>query len=592
MQANGSRDTIRVSVILTASALFATSFIYFLFFGNYALYFQETQTIFLFSADFLKEFLSRPGGLVEYAGRFVTQFYFSRAAGSLITALFIVIPFLMLLHSNRRRGLNTGMAILTAAIPSVLLATMQANYFHPAEFNLGIIAVLLLVSLSSENTFSGSKWHFILPFSAFAYYILGAFFIIFLVLFSARCLVFNKGKERFLPLISFTFSSLIIFFLSWQFIFLVPWQQLLLSPLPLLKSPQYVIFFIALISLICLYPFFQVFLLRFDRPILAHRALLLSVPVVIAAVMTGFFSGVHNEQTSRVVELERLAFAGKWKDAVEFHEKKPSRNLISEYFYNLALAESGQLCDRMFMSGQDFGTSALVLPWGDDHLNRGAYFYYAVGLFNEAYRWAYEEMVVLGKRPQNIEMLAKTALINGDYRMALKYAYILKKTLFYRSMGRSIGNMCLNPELAAMDPEISEKRKIIPSGEFFIQFNEPQNNLPLILKSQPGNRYAFEYYMAGHLLTKNVEVAVTYVKGMKEAGYTRIPRYIEEALLIYSNSTGSMPDLGGLEVSFESRSRFENYFNAYVSARQVPSTMKDKMQKQFGDTYWFYYHFK
>jgi hypothetical protein len=482
--------------------------------------------------------------------------------------------------------------LLIAAIPTLLLGAMQANYFHPAEFNLGLITVILLFLYLPGTIFSGRKQLLALPFSAIAYYAMGAFFFVFIILFTVRSVVFTRGRERYLSPLALATSAGFVLILSWQLIFPLPWQPLLLSPLPLLKSPLYVILFILTISITCLYPAIQALLRKNTSSLLNHKSIFWSVPALAAGTMVLLINGIHNDQTSRVVELERLAFAGKWQEAADFHEKQPSRNLISEYFYNLALAESGQLCDRMFNSGQDFGISALVLPWGDDHLNRGAYFYYAIGLFNEAHRWAYEEMVVLGKRPQNIEMLAKTALINGDYRMALKYAAILKKTLFYRSLGQSVTDMCVDHALIESNPEISAKRKIIPAGEFFIQFNEPQNNLPLILKAQPGNKPAFEYYMAGHLLTKNVEVAVTYVSRMKNVGYTRIPRYIEEALLIYSNSTGSMPDLGGLDISMESRRRFENYFNAYVAARQIPSSMKDRMEKQFGDTYWYYYHFK
>jgi len=241
---------------------------------------------------------------------------------------------------------------------------------------------------------------------------------------------------------------------------------------------------------------------------------------------------------------------------------------------------------------QDFGSGALLLPWGDEHLNRGAYFYYTVGLTNEAQRWAYEEMVVYGYRPQNIKLLAKTCLINGDLRMAEKYLNILKKTIYYRNFAKEYSKMIVSPELINSDPELSGKRKILPKSSFFIQFNEPQNNLPLLLASQPGNKKAFEYYIAGLLLTKNIEVVMNSISKMKEVGYVRIPRFIEEAVMIYYNSTKSFPDLGGLEVSLETQERFRQYFSAFVEARKNSSTLKETMQKKFGNTFWYYYHFK
>lgn len=325
----------------------------------------------------------------------------------------------------------------------------------------------------------------------------------------------------------------------------------------------------------------------FDKKIYYFGSGAVVVIVTILLVFTKF-----NPETAKVIEIERFIYAGKWNDAIRLHEKSPSKNLIGQYFYNIALSETDQLCDRLFTGSQDFGTGSLVLPWGDEHLNRGAYFYYSVGLINEAHRWAYEEMVVYGYRPQNIKILAETSLLNSDFRMARKYTSILKKTIYYRAIAKKYEAMANNPALISSDPSLGAKLKILPKSNFFIKFNEPQTNLPLILESQPDNRRAFEYYMAGLLLTKNVEIAVNNIAKMKEAGYTRIPRYIEEAVLIYQNSTKLVPDLGGLTISGETQRRFEQYFSAYIAARNNPSTLKEKMEEKFGNTFWFYFQFK
>ena len=152
--------------------------------------------------------------------------------------------------------------------------------------------------------------------------------------------------------------------------------------------------------------------------------------------------------------------------------------------------------------------------------------------------------------------------------------------------------MADNPDLIPSHPELGAKLKILPRNNFFIQFNEPQNNLPLILEGQPDNRKAIEYYLAGLLLTKKVEIAVNNIRNMKTSGYTRIPRHIEEAVMIYYNSQGVFPDLGGLTINPETQARFNQYFAAYVGARQNPALLKEKMQANFGNTFWYYFHFK
>ncbi|MBE3086607.1 MAG: hypothetical protein IMZ64_10380, partial [Bacteroidetes bacterium] len=381
------------------------------------------------------------------------------------------------------------------------------------------------------------------------------------------------------------------FLIFWKIIFLQPVEHIILFPLPLLENAAYKATFFILTGYIVFYPLICRVAIMGKNSRLNKRFYSFMSIILVFAIAIFLLFKIYNPQTARVVELERLIFGGKWDEAIRFQEKKPSKNLIGQYFYNIALSETDQLCDRLFFGSQDFGAGSLVLPWGDEHLNRGAYFYYSIGLINEAHRWAYEEMVVYGYRPQNIKLLAKTSLINGDYRMARKYINILKRTIYYRDWAKKFEEMADNPDLIRSHPELGAKLKILPKNNFFIKFNEPQNNLPLLLEAQPDNRKAFEYYLAGLLLTKNVEVAVNNIAKMKEMGYTRIPRHIEEAVLIYYNSKKVFPDLGGLTISIETKERFDQYFATYINGRNNPSLLKEKMQEKFGNTFWFYFHF-
>ncbi len=114
----------------------------------------------------------------------------------------------------------------------------------------------------------------------------------------------------------------------------------------------------------------------------------------------------------------------------------------------------------------------------------------------------------------------------------------------------------------------------------------------MLVDENPDNRRAFEYMMSWLMLGKNVDILVNNIRLMKNMGYTRIPRHIEEAILIYYNSTGAFPDLGGLSISNETMMRFDQYFASYMQARQNPSLLKETMKKEFGNTFWYYFHFK
>jgi hypothetical protein len=114
----------------------------------------------------------------------------------------------------------------------------------------------------------------------------------------------------------------------------------------------------------------------------------------------------------------------------------------------------------------------------------------------------------------------------------------------------------------------------------------------MLVDENPRNRRAFEYMMSWLMLSKEVDMLAYNIRLMKKMNYARIPRHIEEAVLIYYNSQHKLPEMGGLTISNETRIRFDRYFSAYVTARQDPSTLKERMQKQFGNTFWYYFHFK
>jgi hypothetical protein len=578
-------------VYISLGLFFAISFVYFCFVANYILFFQETQSLFIFSGEYLHSYLLKPGGLLEYSAKFLTQFYAGRFSGSLLISVILTLPGFILFFINKRLIPGTSFSLPLIMIPSCLLLLMQANYYHMMEYNLGFILILLYYMFSIS---SGEKYHCILVLILFPlfYYVAGAYFMIFGGMYIIHTLFLEKGKQKYTYILLLLTVAAASFLIFWKILFLQPVKQIVFYPLPSVKNIAYLFFFFILAGYIAFYPILCRVTVGVIKSRLERRPYSVVSAILVIVISIFLLFKVHNPQIARVVELERLIFGQKWVEAIKLQENKPSRNLISQYFYNIALSETGQLCDRLFFESQDFGAGSLILPWGDEHLNRGAYFYYAIGLINEAHRWAYEEMVVYGFRPQNIKLLIKTSLINGDYRMARKYINILKRTIYYRNWAKRSEEMADNPDLIRSDTELGAKLRILPGNNFLIQFNEPQNNLPLIINGQPDNRKALEYYLARLLLTKDVETAVNNIGKLKEAGYTRIPRHIEEAILIYYNSTKVLPDLGGLTISAETRARFEQYFAAYVEARKNPSSLKEKMQAKFSNTFWFYFHFK
>ena len=60
-----------------------------------------------------------------------------------------------------------------------------------------------------------------------------------------------------------------------------------------------------------------------------------------------------------------------WDGIIRQHEKLQSANIVEQYYYNLALSEKGQLCNRMFFGRQSYGSLSLTLKRDDEQILQG-----------------------------------------------------------------------------------------------------------------------------------------------------------------------------------------------------------------------------
>ena len=97
--------------------------------------------------------------------------------------------------------------------------------------------------------------------------------------------------------------------------------------------------------------------------------------------------------------------------------------------------------------------------------------------------------------------------------------------------------------------------------------------------------------MAWFMLERNTGKVAGEIKKMKSMGYTRLPRHIEEAALLFNS--GSDPDeasdLGGLAINPASEDRFRKYSTKAELIVNLMSSGDDSFKKSFGNTYWYYF---
>lgn len=94
------------------------------------------------------------------------------------------------------------------------------------------------------------------------------------------------------------------------------------------------------------------------------------------------------------------------------------------------------------------------------------------------------------------------------------------------------------------------------------------------------------------MLMKNVEAVVNNIDKFKVLGYEKIPVHIEEAVLVYYNMTGKLPELHGFEISNETKERFAQYVDHMRQGRTNMKAAQKILHEKFGNTFWYYLHFK
>jgi hypothetical protein len=301
---------------------------------------------------------------------------------------------------------------------------------------------------------------------------------------------------------------------------------------------------------------------------------------------------VYDYKTELIFGIDQKIQEDRWDQALKLSSRYPENDLLILYFTNLALYKTGQLGERLFHYDQ-VGPSGLFLEWkSSDVINMyGSEIFYQLGYMNEAYRWTFGAMVINGPSPRLLKKLILTSIINKRYAAAQKYLNLLNQSMFYRKWANHYQKYVTNPDLTAQDEEITVKRQFLIHNDFFAGEDNTYLGLTKLLENHPDNKMAFEYYMVSLLLDKDVIAFAENIEHIKNFDYKEIPVHFEEAMLWYMGYSKKNIIPEGFVIRQSTIQRFKEYAGAYNSNFGNPDQMARNLQKSFGTTFWFYYHF-
>ncbi len=571
---------------------FAFSFVYFSSFGNYLFFYQEKSSLFIFSSEFLRENLHQPGGLLIWLGKLFSTFFYYPLAGafivsSVITLIAISISEILYLQA----GKNTNVIPL---LFGVVLFYLQTDYRFLLYNDLGLLLRVALFCLALKYISFIKGWGPVLL-APLLLYTTGGFTWVYLLLITFY-FAFDKENRGWIRIIVLWFLSLISFYISKEFLFFQSGKTLLTFPFSDFNTGSQQILFLFAAGFLSILHLISGIRLRLpDRIKVSDPIANLITTILLVAILGIIGIKRFDDKAKKYFYVEKLFYQNKLNDVIAYNTLNPPTNSLTVFLNNIALCETDKLDDLLFHFPQSPDGKTLFLKWemAEEVLKRGGYFYYTIGMINEAHRWAFENMVIKGHSPEGLIMLIKTELINGNYEVAVRYINILKKTIFYREEAKAFEKLLFNDTAVNADRELGAKRQNRIGNDFFSITDNPYINIEMILANDSLNRKAFEYRIAFMLLKKNYNGIANELPKVERFGFTRLPVHLEEAAVALSlTNKGIIPAMGNLEVSKNTIRRWNEYLTLLKQYGNNLKSAEPALKRQFGDTFWYYVFYK
>jgi hypothetical protein len=561
---------------------------------------------------FLSEFLTYPGGVSFYLYALAAQADASRLWGAIvITAQVGVVVALTEVYFKAL----AGRALPLVRFAPALLLLYHLNLYRDRTpvalaLILGLAPAVLFVHLSQRWSKEAALAAACLVLLTAAYY-LGGMAIVF---FAPAAALAQAARRPRRPI------WLVYLLLAAALPMAVETFRLMYVPA---SARSWFVYADARAAVVCwsLYVFYAlggaIVLLR--RPVAPRRERLrerrLTTVLVTACGLLGLclVAAVSYRLNSRERLLGALDYnaAGEnWSAVINASSRLSGRdfNAVSRYEINLALHEMNRLGDDMFRFPQEppllldlqiVSVVPYMVQLTDMCLR--------LGRVNEAEHFGGEVGVKAQSDPRLYQVMARVNMVKGEIAAARKYLTVLSYDLVYGPWARQrLRELERDPQLDANSEIQLLRRRMVRQDDMLPVWQraddagaDVERLLLDQLQQDPSNRMAFEFLMGTYLLNRNIVALHALMPRMKDmtgpayegpAGERRTPRYYQEGMLIYADTTGTAVNVEGFEIQPETIKRAAR-FKAILTQFRTREAARQAAWNAFRDTYFFYFTF-
>ena len=538
--------------------------------------FQEGLQIFMSGGDFFADTCLRPGGLSDYIGDFLVQFFMYPHWLAIILVM-LVVGTQLIAKSIIIKNTNDKLAdVISVICAAGMLAAV-------AEFNIifgGCVAVILALAAVkiAEKTQNTIILSVITP---LVYWATGGW----------CCIIYIIGVASLFPIKkagTFTAINTAILLIVWLFTKKIMQDDSLIDTfagVDFNRYPEkncYTWHVSVWLTIACLAV--SPFVKNIKSKILNIALYSAATICIIATLVSKYDKGIMLDYT-----VDKMTRYKNWGGIVNLMEKQKSTTKISTCYLNIALNELGLLDSKMFNFLQ-VGSEGLASDDVDsqDESIVNSEIYFRLGLMNIAERLAIdatESNQSHQKSARQYKRLAEIAIIRKNKELAFRYINILEKTMFYSAWAKRAKAYLSNPD--KVEPLIDWKIEPLEfkNDAFFTPIYKSDFFLTL-LANNPHNLKVFNYYVCSLLLEKKIEQLYTFMGQYRPEGELGI--HIYEAIILYLSLNKQDEYKKVIAENTPLTKNFQNFCSFVMS-----SGGKDiqKAEELYGKTYWFYYTF-
>ena len=420
------------------------------------LYTAQEQNLFLHTPLFFTQQMVRAGGLLTWAGCYLTQFFYYPMLGAGLLCL--LWAFLMWLLQRTFRWAVPWLTLVPVACLLMTVVTLGYWVFYlklPGalfDATLGTIVATSMAWLCQRSMFNVQRSLFIVLAACVGYPLFGFYGLWGTVLMGC----FGKKRHLFLAIAAVIAVPLACYYTIYHETNIVNiyWAALPVFSYADHRFPGYYIPYIILVGI-------TIPLRPTPSPPLTGKdwgwvCLLALIPLF------WYKDANFHRELSMQRSIERQGWEAVLSEARGL-KGEPTRALC--LMRNLALFRLGQSGEktRQYVNGSAHPDAPFPVRLVHTY---GKMLYLQYGIPNYCYRWCMEDGVEYGWTVERLKLMTKCSLLNGEMVAAQRFINALKKTDFHRKWALKYEEYIHRPKLIGQDPELKPILPLLRTDNF------------------------------------------------------------------------------------------------------------------------------